>query len=332
MLTRVRSLVDPAMRAAIDRLDNPMMRRVASYQMGWVDADGTPTDAGGKAMRPAFTVLAAETLGAPAQRALPAAVAVELVHNFSLLHDDVMDRDVVRRHRPTGWVVFGEGQAILAGNAMLVAAVDVLTDAGNERCLPVLLRAIQELIAGQSEDLDLEGRTGVTVADVLAMEAGKTAALLACATAIGAVAAGADAESVGLMHAFGHDVGIAFQLVDDILGITGDPSRTGKSSSSDIRANKRSAPIVAALSGSNSAAKRLGEMLANGALVSEEDVTLASKLVAEAGGLDFAADEADTKLAAALACLDELAARHDTPTSATGHLAALARFVVDRDR
>ena len=211
---------------------------------------------------------------------------------------------------------------------MLVAAIEALQAGGNGRCLPVLLTAIQELIAGQSEDLDLEGRAGVTVDDVLTMEAGKTAALLACATAIGAVAAGADRESVAALHAFGHDVGIAFQLVDDILGITGDPSRTGKSSSSDIRANKRSAPIVAALSGSNSAAKRLGEMLANGPLVADEDVALASKLVAEAGGLDFAVEQADARLADAMARLAQL----DVPAGATEPLAALARYVVDRDR
>lgn len=329
VLHRVRTVVDPALRAAVDRLDNPIMRRVAGYQMGFVDADGQTADAGGKAMRPAFTVLAAEAMGAPAEQAVPAAVAVELVHNFSLLHDDVMDRDVVRRHRPTGWVVFGEGQAILAGNAMLVAAIEVLREADADACVPVLLTAIQELIAGQSDDLDLEGREQVTVEDVLSMEAGKTAALLACATAIGAVAAGADRESVELLHAFGHDVGIAFQLVDDILGITGDPARTGKSSSSDIRANKRSAPIVAALNGTNDAAVQLGEMLGSGPLVADEDVQLAGKLVAEAGGLDFASDQADAHLATAMASLDTLAARHDAPMQP---LAALARYVVDRDR
>lgn len=325
----IRDLVDPALRSTVARLENPMMCRVAGYQLGFVDADGAPTDAGGKAIRPAFTVLAARALGGTDEQAVPAAVAIELVHNFSLLHDDVMDRDVVRRHRPTGWVVFGEGQAILAGNAMLVLAIEQLRDAGLDRCVPVLLTAIQQLIAGQSEDLDLEGREAVTVAEVLTMEAGKTAALLACATAIGAVAAGADPESVALLHAFGFDLGIAFQLVDDILGITGDPARTGKSSSSDIRANKRSAPIVAALNGSNDAARQLREMLGGELLTVDEDVALASKLVAEAGGLDFAGTEADARLAAAMASLGQLAARNDTPIEA---LAALARYVVDRDR
>lgn len=332
VLKRVRDLVDPALRAEIERLDNALMRRVAGYQMGWVDAAGAPTDAGGKAMRPAFTLLAAEAVGGTAEQAVPAAVAVELIHNFSLLHDDVMDRDVVRRHRPTGWVAFGDGQAILAGNAMMAAAIDALQRSGNQDCVSVLLAAIQELIAGQSDDLALEGREGVTVDDVMAMESGKTASLLACAAAIGAVAAGADRESVALLRAFGHDVGIAFQLVDDILGITGDPARTGKSSSSDVRANKRSAPIVAALSGSNPAAAQLRDMLANAPLTGDEEVALASKLIAEAGGIDWAAKQADTRLTSAIASLDELAQRPGTPRAATQPLIALAEYVVDRDR
>jgi geranylgeranyl diphosphate synthase type I len=329
VLQRVRALVDPALRAEIDRLRNPLMRHVAGYQMGWVDAHGRASTASGKAIRPAFTVLAAQAVGAEPDIAVPAAVAVELIHNFSLLHDDVMDRDVSRRHRPTGWVVFGEGQAILAGNAMMAAALDALVRTGNDACVPVLLAAVQELISGQSQDLALEGRDSATLAEVIEMEAGKTAALLACSAAIGAVAAGAPRESVGLLEAFGHDVGIAFQLVDDILGITGDPARTGKSASSDVRAGKRSAPIVAALNGSNDAARRLGEMLESGPPSGEEEVALATKLIGEAGGLEWAADEADARLRSALTRLGELP---DPRPGAVAELSALAQYVTDRDR
>lgn len=329
VLTRIRALTEPAMRAEVDRLEDPTMRHIAAYQMGWVDADGAASQAGGKAIRPAFTVLAAQAVGAAPEVAVPAASAIELVHNFSLLHDDVMDRDVSRRHRPTGWVVFGEGQAILAGNAMLTAAFETLERAGQNRCLPTLFRAVQELISGQSQDLALEGRDNATVDEVIAMESGKTAALLACATAIGAESAQASRESIDALRAFGHDVGIAFQLVDDILGITGNPARTGKSASSDVRAGKRSAPIVAALNGSGSASRRLAEMMASGPPTSDEDVTLATKLIGEAGGLDWAAGEADQRLTSALAHLDTLAPRD---AAAVSELAGLARYVVDRDR
>jgi geranylgeranyl diphosphate synthase, type I len=331
-IARVRALVLPALRAAVDDIADPHMRLVASYQMGWRTADGQPVDGGGgKAIRPTLAVLAAEAAGGPAADAVAAAVAVELVHNFSLLHDDVMDRDTERRHRPTGWVVFGEGQAILAGNAMLTAAVEVLVRAGEpgRRSLPELLSSTQRLISGQSEDLLLEDRPGATLAEVLHMEAGKTAALLACCTATGSLAVGAPPAVVDGLTAFGHELGMAFQLVDDILGVTGDPAVTGKSSSSDVRAGKRSAPIVAALSSGSEASGQLAALLATGPLTAQDDVIQATKLIDEAGGLAWAAREADSRLARAVAHLDALGSPNP---DAVADLAALARYVVDRDR
>src|SRR5689334_14130766 len=224
-LARIRAVVEPAMRSVVDAIVDPQMRLISAYQLGWVTADGSAiSGGGGKAIRPALAVLSAEVTGAPSEVAVPAAVAVELVHNFSLLHDDVMDRDVERRHRPTGWVVYGEGQAILAGNAMLTAAAQALVGAGAEgaRALPLLLDTIQELVSGQSRDLLLESADDAELDDVLRMEAGKTAALMACAAAIGAVAAGAAEDVVRRLSAFGFDVGMAFQLVDDLLGVIGD--------------------------------------------------------------------------------------------------------------
>ena len=165
-------------------------------------------------MRPALVLLCAEAAGGGTQDAVPPGVAVELVHNFSLLHDDIMDRDVERRHRPTAWTIFGEGQALLAGTAMLTAAVDVLLAAGpaGQRSLPCLLDAVQRLISGQSEDLALEGRTDADLDAVLHMEAGKTAALLSCSAALGALAVGAPPEVVEGLAAYGHELGMAFQL------------------------------------------------------------------------------------------------------------------------
>src|SRR5690349_13536830 len=121
-----KSLVDPALREAAERLPETM-RRIAGYHFGWSDADGEPTHGdGGKALRPALVLLCAEAAGGAAASAVPAAVAVELVHNFSLLHDDVMDGDTTRRHRATAWTVFGTGPAILAGDALLSVAFEVL--------------------------------------------------------------------------------------------------------------------------------------------------------------------------------------------------------------
>src|SRR5665213_3316277 len=283
---RARVLVVPALRAAVDVFDGGQMRAIAGYHFGWLDTDGHPVAGnGGKAIRSTLAVLGAEAGGGTAAQGVPAAVAVELVHNFSLLHDDIMDRDVERRHRPTAWVVFGDGQAILAGNAMLMAAVDVLVrdGAAGQRALPSLVTAVEGLIDGQSADLDLSTRRDVDLDEVLAMEAGKTSALLACSASIGALAAGADASVVDALAGYGHELGMAFQLVDDILGITGDAAATGKSSS-DVRAGKRSAPIVAALNSGTAASEQLAKVLAGGPLVSDDDVTHATKLIDEAGG------------------------------------------------
>ena len=330
-LTRGRELVEPALRAAVDRLTDPVMRTVAGYHLGWLDTDGRPItggSGGGKAIRPTLAMLGAEAVGAEARLAVPGAVAVELVHNFSLLHDDIMDQDIERRHRPTGWVVFGSGPAILAGNAMLTAAVQELTATDvDRRALPVLLTAVQELIRGQSEDLALERTKHVELDQVMRMEAGKTAALLACAASIGAVSAHADDSAVEHLAGFGHELGLAFQLVDDILGIVGDSSVTGKSSSSDIRAGKRSAPIVAALHSQTDAAEHLAGLLAAGPPSSEADVARAARLVDEAGGLDWARREAQAHRDAALAHLEIFGA----DTAPVAELTQLARYVVERD-
>ncbi len=330
VIGRVREPVQQALRAAVQTLDDERMRLIASYQLGWCDRDGAPiASGGGKAIRSTLAVVSAEVGRGATADGLPAAVAVELVHNFSLLHDDVMDRDLERRHRPTGWAVFGEGQAILAGNAMLTRAIETLVrdGANGQRALPCLLAATQRLISGQSDDLYFEDGADVSVDDVLRMEAGKTAALLACAASIGALAVGAPAEVVAALRDYGHELGMAFQLIDDILGINGDPEITGKSASSDVRAGKRSAPVVAALTAGTDASRRLGDLLAAGAPSSDDDVILATKLIEEAGGIDWAAREADGHLARALSSLDALPSERPV----VDDLVAIARYVVDRD-
>jgi geranylgeranyl diphosphate synthase type I len=330
VVARAREPVQQALRAAVAGIEDDRMRLIASYQLGWCDRDGNPVPfSGGKGLRPTLAVVSAQAGGGTIDDGLAAAAAVELVHNFSLLHDDVMDRDLERHHRPTGWAVFGEGQAILAGNAMLTRALEVLADDGERgrRALPTMLAATQRLISGQSDDLHFEGATAITVEDVLNMEAGKTAALLACSASIGALAAGAPADTVSALRGFGHQLGMAFQLVDDILGITGDPAVTGKSASSDVRAGKRSVPVVAALDAGTDASRRLADLLAGGPPSTDEDVALATKLIEEAGGIDGATPEADAHLDRALGHLEALAA----PQDAVADLVALARYVVDRD-
>src|ERR1700747_1134694 len=192
-----RDLVGPAMEAAIARL-TPDVRAVAAYHLGFADAAGHPTGNGsGKALRPALALLSARAAGAPPDRGVPSAVAVELVHNFSLLHDDIMDGDTERRHRPTAWKVYGVGPAILAGDALLSLAPDILLEesgpqgAWAARCLSA---AVQRLIAGQGADLAFERRDDVTLGECLTMAGDKTAALMACACSIGAIGGGGPPE------------------------------------------------------------------------------------------------------------------------------------------
>src|SRR5262249_55207275 len=181
---------------------------------GWTEADGRPaTGCSGKALRPALALLSAQAAGAPLEAGLPGAVAVELVHNFSLLHDDVMDGDAQRRHRPTVWAVWGVPTAILAGDAMLAAAQEVLLASGSAhgpQAALLLLQATRELIRGQHEDLAFERRRDVTVEECLRMAEGKTGALLAASAAIGAVLAGAPAEVVEALEGYGDHLGLAF--------------------------------------------------------------------------------------------------------------------------
>jgi geranylgeranyl diphosphate synthase type I len=175
-LLRARKAVDPALRAAVDRLD-PESRRLARYHFGWTDADGhdSGSGSGGKAVRPALALLSAEAAGAPAHVGVPGAVAVELVHNFSLLHDDLMDGDVERRHRTTVWALEGAPAAILAGDALLTLATQVLLDAGTLDAVAatrLLAECTQQLIAGQHDDLGFERRHDVDVDECVAMAAG----------------------------------------------------------------------------------------------------------------------------------------------------------------
>jgi geranylgeranyl diphosphate synthase type I len=331
-LDRARAQVDPALRAAVERIPDERMRRVAGYQLGWWDGDGRATgSAGGKAIRPTLALLAAEAACGSAEPGIPAAVAVELVHNFSLLHDDIMDRDVVRRHRPTGWVTFGEGQAILAGNAMMAAAIDTLAraDAESARTVPALLECVQELISGQSADLDLEKRDDVELADVIEMENGKTAALIAGSLGLGAMAAGAPDAVVARVHRAGELVGLAFQLVDDVLGVVGDPAATGKSASTDVRAGKRSGPIVAALRAGTAPSRELALLLRDGPPEADADVARAVELIEAAGGITWALTESERLLTEALHELDSAGL---TDPAAVAEIGEVVRYLVRRDR
>ncbi|OKJ73465.1 dimethylallyltranstransferase [Streptomyces sp. TSRI0107] len=337
LLERGRTLATPVLRAAIDRLAPPM-DMVAAYHFGWIDADGKPADGdGGKAVRPALAVLSAEVTGAAPETGVPGAVAVELVHNFSLLHDDLMDGDEQRRHRDTVWKVHGPAQAILVGDALFALANELLLELGTVeagRATRRLTTASRALIDGQAQDISYELRDRVTVEECLEMEGNKTGALLACACSIGAVLGGADDRTADTLEKYGYHLGLAFQAVDDLLGIWGDPDATGKQTWSDLRQRKKSLPVVAALAAGGSASERLGEILAADAVssdfanFSEEEFAARAALIEEAGGREWTAEEARRQHAIAIEALDAV----DMPDRVRAQFSALADFVVVRKR
>ncbi|MGW1719894.1 family 2 encapsulin nanocompartment cargo protein polyprenyl transferase [Streptomyces sp. NPDC002156] len=332
ILEQARAVVDPALRGAVDSLPGSM-RRVALYHFGWEHADGTPAAGNaGKAIRPALVLTAAAALGGRRETAVRAAAAVELVHNFTLLHDDVMDRDTTRRHRPTAWTVFGDADAILAGDALQALALGLLAEDPHPASATAAARlasCVVELCEGQHADTAMEkqGPGEVTLAECLAMAEAKTGALLGCACALGALYAGGSAADVEAMDAFGREAGLAFQLIDDVIGIWGDPSRTGKPAGADLVARKKSLPVVAALASGTRAATELAELYGVPYDESQEGALERTVLAVErAGGRDWAQLQAADRMARAI---HELSRAVPDPEAAGG-LLSLAEFVTRR--
>jgi geranylgeranyl diphosphate synthase type I len=334
ILTWSREAVEPTLRTAVDSLPGSM-RRVVGYHLGWFDRDGEPVSGGsGKAVRPALVLLASAAVGGVADSAVPAAAAVELVHNFSLLHDDVMDGDETRRHRPTAWTVFGRDAAILAGDALVTLAMDVLAtatrgwNAAGPSAVGVLCTAVQKLLDGQSADLEFELRADVGPGECQRMAEAKTAALLACACELGARSGRGATFRVEHLRDFGFSLGVAFQVVDDLLGIWGDPATTGKPVHSDLRSHKKSFPVTVALAAGTPASVELREHYRRPGTSGEHDVRRVADLIEATGARAWCQNTADAMLADAL---DHLVAA-GAPGRVEADLRTLADFVTRRDR
>ena len=339
------------------------------YHMGWADAAFNPCQAQtGKRVRPVLCLLACEACGGDWEQALPAAAALELMHNFSLIHDDIEDQDKTRRGRPTIWALWGEAQAINAGDVLFALAQlallrlserDVLSlpalSLSQEPALPprvlvaVSLPALSRaegskgtvpattvvtalhlfnrtclaLTGGQYLDIGFESRDSISIADYLTMVEGKTGALVACTCEMGSlVAAAPDAQRESL-RTFGHHLGLAFQMRDDVLGIWGDPTVTGKPAGADIARRKKSLPILHGLEQS----AELRALLAQETL-STADVHRATELLRETDSREYAEQLAQEFHAQALAALDQ--ANLHGPAALALH--ELAQMLLSRER
>ncbi|MFJ5998767.1 polyprenyl synthetase family protein [Streptomyces sp. NPDC092370] len=325
VLDRCRALVRPALEEAVGRL-HPWVGEMAAYSFGWCEVGGAPAAAsGGKGVRQALAVLGAEAAGAPGRAGVTAAVAVELVHTFSLLHDDIMDGDVDRRRRAAVWKAYGTGPAVLAGDALFALAVETLAaQPGGGGAVRTLSAALADLVRGQADDLLFAGRpwTGperVRPEEYRAMAEHKTGALLGCAAALGAVLGGAGPETVGALDRVGRHLGIAFQIVDDVLGIWGDPTVTGKPVHGDLRERKKTFPVLVALD------SPVGDRIA--ALLESGDVSRAAALIEEAGGRSAAMAEARRHITAVETAL----AGVPMAAGAAGELRSLLGYLLRRE-
>ncbi len=232
------------------------------YHLGWVDRAGAPIEGGsGKRLRPGLCLLVAESLHGEWQPALPAAAALELVHNFSLIHDDIQDRSHLRRFRETVWSIWGEAQAINAGDAMLIIAEQALLEAAlapevTVGALTLLNRTCRALCEGQYLDMRWEHERSIGVEQYVEMIERKTARLFQCAAELGALSVGASSAAQRQCAAYGSALGMAFQVVDDLLGVWGPEAETGKTASLDITTRKKTLPVVLGLASATASPER----------------------------------------------------------------------------
>lgn len=318
ILSRTKTLVVPALEEASTRL-SPEIQPLVRHHLS----------AGGKYLRAGLALLSSNAAGADEHVGLVGALAIELIHNFSLIHDDIIDRDEDRRHQPTVWAKFGVGPALIAGDALSNLAFELLLeDPSPERVRAArrLADATQAMIAGQAEDIASEQRASLTVEECLHMEAGKTGALLSCAASMGAVLAGAEDAAVDALSRYGEHLGVAFQAIDDMLGVWGDPSVTGKPVGNDLRLRKKTLPI--------SIANAKGfEVFAEGTSpldqeLTDAEVAEAMVLLDECGARYETLELAGEELRLALEALDSAT----MVQTARAELTVIARFVIERDQ
>jgi len=309
------SAIELELQKQVSRLDASPTRPfhdMLTYHMGWT-GEGAGPEATGKRIRPLMVLLCAAASSAANgadetwRSALPGAAAVELVHNFSLVHDDIQDNSDKRRGRPTTWVKWGAPMAINVGDALFVLSNQAIIDLKENYPADVVLKAAEilhntclDLTRGQFLDMSYEKRLDLAVEDYWPMVSGKTAALLSSCCHIGALLGGADESKQDAYRSFGHYLGLAFQVQDDILGIWGDEAMTGKSAASDLLEGKKSFPVLVGLNAKGNFAARW----ADGPIQATE-VQEYARILATEGGYKAASDASQQMTDLALLSLRE---------------------------
>jgi geranylgeranyl diphosphate synthase type I len=288
--------------------------------------------AGGKRMRPAMVLAACGAVGGNKEKAVPLAVAIEYIHNFTLIHDDYMDGDEKRRGMTTIHVKYGGPTAILAGDALFARAFEVIAqldvpDGVMREVLKVVTRAVWDLARGQQMDVNNENGEEVTMDEYIETIRLKTSVLFAAGAAGGALIGGADEKTVEAIHEYAMLLGVAFQMFDDVLGLIGDPVKLGKSVGNDVRKGKSTVMVTHALKNIKDQKTMkefrsvLGKMNAT-----EDDIQKARKIMEDAGSVDFAIGMATDYTKRAIAKLDALKDSEDKK-----FMIALAEYAMGRD-
>jgi geranylgeranyl diphosphate synthase type I len=298
------------------------LRFMLSYHLGW-EGEGAGTEAQGKRIRPLLVLLAAVACGSNWQKALPAAAAVELIHNFSLIHDDIQDQSPLRRGRSTLWTKWGIAQAINAGDTMFSLAQLAMLKLQMTTSIQVALAASRllnatcvDLTQGQYLDLSYAARSDISQEDYWPMIGGKTASLLATCTELGALIGGTSPEIQGAARDFGRNLGMAFQVQDDLLGIWGKTGQIGKSNESDLVSGKKTLPVLFGLSHKGKFARRW-----NSRPISTAEVPEVVDLLLKEGALDYTQNMADQLTQRALQALDQAFPARNEGTEALIELA-----------
>lgn len=286
--------------------ENKELEEMLAYHMGWV-GEGAGPNATGKRLRPLLVLMVNEACGGEWKQVIPAASSLSFLHNFSLIHDDIEDDSDTRRGRPTVWKKWNMPQALNSGDLMFsfaYACMMQLNETGHSpemtlQALQLLQSTIQKLVHGQHLDMSFEHREDVTLAEYWRMIEGKTAALISCACELGACLAGTNAEQQQYLATFGQSLGLAFQVIDDWLGIWGDPAITGKNASMDLISRKKTIPILYGLEQNQVFAKRwkMGFL--------PEDVETMAELLKEEGAQAYTEAEAHRLTNQALHALDQ---------------------------
>lgn len=287
--------------------------------------------AGGKRMRPAMVLAAAGAVGGERSKAMPLAVAIEYIHNFTLVHDDFMDGDEQRRGMTTVHIAYDVPTAILAGDALFAKAFQIIAeldvpDRNMRDVLRYVTQAVWDLARGQEMDINNEGRI-VSEEEYLETIRLKTSVLFAAAAAGGAIVGNADEKTVKAIHEYAMILGLGFQIFDDYLGIAGDPSKTGKSVGNDIRKGKCTVMVTHAIKSiKDPAILEEFESILGNANATEEQVQKARRILEETGSIEYGKQLAQKKVNEAISKLDVLG-----PSDDKDFMIALAKYAIDRE-